>query len=62
VIPVNPFDATGDAQTLRSAMAGLGTDETKIINVLCYRSSDQRAKIAQEYLNLYGTVGKIEIH
>ncbi len=62
MIPVNPFDATGDAQTLRSAMAGLGTDETKIINVLCYRSSDQRAKIAQEYLNLYGTVGKIEIH
>jgi len=54
LVPAVPFDSLADAKTLYDAIAGLGTNEAKIINVLCYRTSSQRAQISQSYFSLYG--------
>ncbi|KAJ8933353.1 hypothetical protein NQ314_014068, partial [Rhamnusium bicolor] len=54
VVPVNPFNARGDAEILRKAMKGFGTDEKAIINVLARRSNAQRLQIAVEFKTLYG--------
>ncbi|CAL4066476.1 unnamed protein product [Meganyctiphanes norvegica] len=48
-----PFDASGDAATLRKAMKGMGTDEDAIIGLLTKRTSDQRAKILKKYNTVY---------
>ncbi|XP_068159607.1 annexin B10 isoform X1 [Drosophila tropicalis] len=49
VVPVAPFDAATDSQTLRSAMKGFGTDEQEIIDVITSRSNAQRQLIAAVY-------------
>ena len=52
--PKENFDATADAQALRKAMKGFGTDEDAIINVICRRSNEQRQLIARAYKTNFG--------
>lgn len=54
LIPPTNFDPVSDAAALYDAMVGLGTDENKIIDVLCYRSFEQRAEITDAYYTGYG--------
>ncbi|CAL4151215.1 unnamed protein product [Meganyctiphanes norvegica] len=49
VNPADPFDDTADAEALRAAMKGFGTDEMEIINILANRTSDQRQIIKETY-------------
>jgi len=48
------FDPKRDAEALRAAMRGLGTDEKMLIRILGCRSSPERLQIAQAYGNIYG--------
>ncbi|XP_051475889.1 annexin A7 isoform X2 [Apus apus] len=48
------FDAERDAEILRKAMKGFGTDEQAIINVVANRSNDQRQKIKAAFKTMYG--------
>ncbi|XP_059169999.1 annexin A6-like [Physella acuta] len=52
--PYEPFKAEADAETLRNAMKGLGTDENALINILAYRANPQRAEIVAAYKTLFG--------
>lgn len=54
VVPVNPFDPRSDAEILRKAMKGFGTDEKAIINVLARRTNSQRLEIAVQFKTMYG--------
>ncbi|NWW86243.1 ANXA7 protein, partial [Rhynochetos jubatus] len=48
------FDAGKDAEILRKAMKGFGTDEQAIISVVANRSNDQRQKIKAAFKTMYG--------
>uniref|UniRef100_A0A7G3A871 Annexin n=1 Tax=Lutzomyia longipalpis TaxID=7200 RepID=A0A7G3A871_LUTLO len=48
------FNPVADAQALRKAMKGFGTDEDALINVICRRSNEQRQIIAREYKTNFG--------
>ncbi|XP_036591727.1 annexin A8 isoform X3 [Trichosurus vulpecula] len=51
----NPhFNPEPDAETLYTAMKGIGTNEQAIIDVLTKRSSAQRQQIAKAYKSRYG--------
>ncbi|NXG51509.1 ANXA6 protein, partial [Psilopogon haemacephalus] len=54
VQPAGNFNDDGDAQVLRKAMKGLGTDEGAIIEVLTQRSNAQRQQILKAYKAHYG--------
>lgn len=54
VVPAENFDASADANALRAAMKGFGTDEQAIIDILCARSNSQRLQILETYNNELG--------
>ncbi|XP_072481333.1 annexin A5 isoform X1 [Notamacropus eugenii] len=54
VTPFAGFDERADAETLRKAMKGLGTDEESILTLLTARSNAQRQEIAVAFKTLFG--------
>ncbi|VDM15716.1 unnamed protein product [Hydatigera taeniaeformis] len=54
VVPMPNFDPGQDAEELRKAMRGLGTDEGRIIGVLSKRTSSQRCEIVKKYKASFG--------
>ncbi|XP_062380445.1 annexin A6 isoform X1 [Sardina pilchardus] len=54
VRPAPDFDPASDAQVLRKAMKGFGTDEDTIIDILAQRSNEQRQEIRQAFKSLLG--------
>ena len=54
IVPPGKFDAESDAQVLRKAMKGMGTDENAIIGIVSKRSNAQLVDIQQKYKVLFG--------
>ncbi|XP_067103465.1 annexin A6 isoform X1 [Osmerus mordax] len=54
VYPDSDFDPASDAQALRKAMKGFGTDEDVIIEIVAKRSNEQRQEIRQAFKSLLG--------
>ncbi|XP_069741921.1 annexin A7-like [Narcine bancroftii] len=52
--PVANFNPQSDAEILRQAMKGAGTNEQAIIDVVANRTNDQRQKIKLAFKTLYG--------
>ncbi|XP_034291150.1 annexin A7 isoform X3 [Pantherophis guttatus] len=52
--PAPNFDAGRDAEILRKAMKGFGTDEQAIIDVVANRSNNQRQQIKSAFKTMYG--------
>jgi annexin A7/11 len=50
------FDANRDADALRKAMKGMGTDEKTIINILGNRNTAQRLQIKTAFQNKHNRV------
>lgn len=56
ICPKEPFNARQDAEALKKAMKGFGTDEKAIINILAQRTNKQRQEITAQYKALFGKV------
>ncbi|KAK1161252.1 annexin A6-like isoform X1, partial [Acipenser oxyrinchus oxyrinchus] len=54
VQPAANFNPDSDAQALRKAMKGFGTDEDTIVDIVTHRSNAQRQEILQKYKSLLG--------
>ncbi|CAL4061121.1 unnamed protein product [Meganyctiphanes norvegica] len=54
--PTDGFSPEADADALRAAMKGLGTNEKEIIRVLCHRTCVERLHIASKYQQMHGRV------
>lgn len=54
VKPHASFNSREDAETLRKAMKGIGTDEKSISHILATRSNAQRQQIKTDYTTLFG--------
>uniref|UniRef100_A0A914DVH5 Annexin n=1 Tax=Acrobeloides nanus TaxID=290746 RepID=A0A914DVH5_9BILA len=52
--PTPTFDANSDANDLRKAMKGFGTNNQKVIRVVCGRTNRERQEIAKTYRVMYG--------
>ncbi|XP_060553939.1 annexin A7-like isoform X2 [Ruditapes philippinarum] len=52
--PAPNFSAEKDAEIIRKAMKGAGTDEQAIINVISQRSNQQRVNIMNMFKTMYG--------
>lgn len=56
MIPAANFDASRDADALRKAMKGLGTDEKTLISILGNRTTDQRMQIKETFKTKHNRV------
>lgn len=54
--PATNFDADRDADALRKAMKGLGTDEKTLISILGNRDTAQRLQIKTAFQNKHNRV------
>ncbi|XP_036403747.1 annexin A6 [Megalops cyprinoides] len=54
IYPATNFDPGSDAQALRKAMKGFGTDEDTIIEILTHRTNEQRQQIRQAFKSHLG--------
>uniref|UniRef100_A0A8B9KMZ2 Annexin n=1 Tax=Astyanax mexicanus TaxID=7994 RepID=A0A8B9KMZ2_ASTMX len=54
VHPISDFDPGSDAQDLRKAMKGFGTDEDTIIEIVAKRSNEQRQEIRHVFKSILG--------
>lgn len=59
--PTAGFNAETDADQLRKAMKGLGTNEAAVTNVLGNRTVAERQEIVRLFKTLYGKVSTTHI-
>ena len=57
--PAPNFDAGRDADALRKAMKGFGTDEQTLINILGNRNTAQRLQIKATFKSKLGRVSSL---
>lgn len=61
ITPNENFNVEEACMSLNKAMKGLGTDEMRIITVVCSHSNEQRQQIKSHYLTMYGSVSLFKL-